>query len=178
MRSGDIEIDRSRLRNSSFFGYYWPSTASSKLVDGSSESSAYDFGFNVVTTYPSLGPTYRCLGFPLRCQKRKPRTCALQRCLTDFQCLHYIIHIHVSQLPYHQLYTSCAAGILISLVVALDTWATIPTTGRGWHQPNVAITLPCLAHITLNSILALSTPQPAQTSVGSVSPFADYNLAT
>ena len=67
VRSGNLRPDDGKSWNAGQDGYVWSSRGSSTRSDGATMPSAYYFAFNAVGVYPSLGPTDRWFGHPLRC---------------------------------------------------------------------------------------------------------------
>ena len=65
VRSGFVNINSSRLRNSGVIGYGWSPKANS-----SDPRYAYSFSFYATVVYPS-GDDDRWHGFPLRCLARQ-----------------------------------------------------------------------------------------------------------
>ncbi len=66
MRSGYVNLEMGRLRRVGDVGNSWSQTASPKLWDASSMPSAYILVIDA-NVYPTGGPNYRFLGYPLRC---------------------------------------------------------------------------------------------------------------
>ncbi len=73
VRSGHINVNISFLRYASSTNFNWSSTTAS-TVWGTTGLGTYYLEFGTANAYPSDGPTYRWLGFPLRCLENRTFT--------------------------------------------------------------------------------------------------------